>query len=43
MTEANSIDSREQQALEVYIKLLTTKGFGRLSWRHRDLDGLYPC
>lgn len=28
MTEANSIDSREQQALEVYIKLLTTKGFG---------------
>ena len=28
MTEANNIDSREQQALEVYIKLLTTKGFG---------------
>ena len=28
MTEANNIDTREQQALEVYIKLLTTKGFG---------------
>ncbi len=28
MTEANNIYSREQQALEVYIKLLTTKGFG---------------
>jgi hypothetical protein len=28
MIQANSIDSREQQALEVYIKLLTTKGFG---------------
>jgi hypothetical protein len=26
--ESNSINSREQQALEVYIKLLTTKGFG---------------
>lgn len=26
--EPNSISSREQQALEVYIKLLTTKGFG---------------
>src|SRR6187551_858388 len=28
MTEANNSDTREQQALEVYIKLLTTKGFG---------------
>ena len=28
MTETNNADSREQQALEVYIKLLTTKGFG---------------
>ena len=28
MTEANNIDTREQEALEVYIKLLTTKGFG---------------
>ena len=28
MTEANNIDTREQQALEIYIKLLTTKGFG---------------
>ncbi len=28
MTEANNIDSREQQALEVYIRLLTAKGFG---------------
>lgn len=27
-TDNNNIDSREQQALEVYIKLLTTKGFG---------------
>ncbi len=27
-TITNNIDSREQQALEVYIKLLTTKGFG---------------
>ena len=26
--QPNSVNSREQQALEVYIKLLTTKGFG---------------
>ncbi|HSI25667.1 MAG TPA: hypothetical protein VK952_08585 [Methylotenera sp.] len=28
MTDDNNSDSREQQALEVYIKLLTAKGFG---------------
>jgi hypothetical protein len=42
--EPNSTNSREQQALEVYIKLLTTKGFGPATFvpRINFLNKLMP-
>ncbi len=44
MTDNNNNDTREQRALEVYIKLLTTKGFGPATFvpRINFLNKLMP-